>query len=90
MTRLYCPPGYLTSQDAIVRASLHWFPEEIAALNNTAARELAIPDKLSSDPALVWLPRGHHGLRGHRRHWKRARFSANNRFPSPGTGNLMC
>ena len=49
MTRLYCPPGYLTSQDAIVRAALQWFPEEIAALNTAAARELALPDKLNTD-----------------------------------------
>jgi hypothetical protein len=49
MTRSFCPHGYLTSQDAIERAALKWFPEEIAALNAAAARELAIPDKLSSD-----------------------------------------
>jgi hypothetical protein len=49
MTRPFCPHGHLTSQDAIERAALKWFPEEIAALNVAAALELAIPDKLSSD-----------------------------------------
>jgi hypothetical protein len=49
MTKPFCPHGYLTSQDAIPRAALHWFPEEIAALDTAAARELAIPDKLNSD-----------------------------------------
>jgi hypothetical protein len=49
MTKSFCPRGYLTSQDAILRAALHWFPEEIAALVTAAARELAIPEKLNSD-----------------------------------------
>jgi hypothetical protein len=49
MTKPFCPHGYLTSQDAILRAALHWFPEEIAALDTAAARELAIPDKRNSD-----------------------------------------
>jgi hypothetical protein len=49
MTRPFCPHGYLTSQEAIGRAALHWFPEEIAALDAAAARERAIPDKLNSD-----------------------------------------
>jgi hypothetical protein len=49
MTRSFCPHGYLTSQDSIERAALKWLPEEIAALNTAAARELAIPEKLNSD-----------------------------------------
>jgi hypothetical protein len=49
MTRPFCPHGYLTSQVAILRAALHWFPEEIAALDTATARELAIPDKRNSD-----------------------------------------
>src|SRR5271169_1908692 len=49
MTTPFCPHGYLTSQDAIERAALHWFPGEIAALVAAAAREMAIPDKLNTD-----------------------------------------
>jgi hypothetical protein len=48
MTRPFCPHGYLTSQDAIERAARQWFPEEIAALNIAAARELAFSSKQNS------------------------------------------
>jgi hypothetical protein len=49
MTGPFCPLGYLTSQDAIQKAALHWFPEEIATFNTAAARELAINNKVNSD-----------------------------------------
>ena len=41
MTRPFCPQGYVSSQEAIVRAASQWFAEQIAALKVAAADELA-------------------------------------------------
>jgi hypothetical protein len=37
--RDFCPDGYLPSQDAILRAAGHWFPEQFAALERAAGFE---------------------------------------------------
>jgi hypothetical protein len=35
----FCPEGYLTTQDAILRAANYWYPDNIAALQTTEASE---------------------------------------------------
>ena len=46
---LFRPLGYVPVQEAIVRAALFWFPEDVAALEAAAADELAINNKSNAD-----------------------------------------
>jgi hypothetical protein len=36
----FCPDGYVLAEEAIERASLCWFPEQISAVETAAAAEL--------------------------------------------------
>ena len=41
MTKPFCPQGYVSSQEGIVRAASQWFAEQIAAIKVAVADELA-------------------------------------------------
>jgi hypothetical protein len=47
--RPFCPDGYVLAQEAILRAALCWFPEEISALEAAAANELALNNRPDAD-----------------------------------------
>jgi hypothetical protein len=42
---MFCPDGYVSVQEAIARAALCWFPEQIAALETASAGKSAINNK---------------------------------------------
>ena len=48
----FCPDRYLPTRDAVVRAAQSWFPEEIAALEPTAARQTQIELKNDFEAAV--------------------------------------
>ncbi len=49
----FCPDGYLPTQEAILRAAEHWFPERFAALE----RAVAPPPETKPDNSLDALAR---------------------------------
>jgi hypothetical protein len=51
----FCPDGYVLAQEAIQRAGLCWFPEEISALEAAAANELALSNRPDADVKALTL-----------------------------------